>query len=150
MGVTCTSALLHYRKWRVIRKCHKYYNFGERKMHQSSKNFAHIFCAHVISIETEGVCWVHFLLKDTSTTTFSTTYIYFFYPTCVYPNPKEKYSTWKSFYFQSVAENPKLMLNQLAFGFVEPHGYLMEPLARTSIHLDPNQPYNPPYWYDNK
>ncbi|OXA41598.1 Dopamine beta-hydroxylase [Folsomia candida] len=38
----------------------------------------------------------------------------------------------------------------LAFGFVEPHGYLMEPLARTSIHLDPNQPYNPPYWYDNK
>ncbi|OXA43325.1 uncharacterized protein LOC110859008 [Folsomia candida] len=38
----------------------------------------------------------------------------------------------------------------LALGFVEPHGYLMEPLARTSIHLDPNLPYNPPYWYDNK
>ncbi|OXA41282.1 hypothetical protein Fcan01_24150 [Folsomia candida] len=29
------------------------------------------------------------------------------------------------------------------------HGYLQDPLARTSRHLAPDEPYRPPYWYDN-
>jgi len=33
---------------------------------------------------------------------------------------------------------------------VEPHGYLHTPLARTSIHRRPNEPYRPPYeWNDS-
>src|SRR5687768_2575354 len=32
---------------------------------------------------------------------------------------------------------------------VEPHGYLQSPLARTSIHRRPNEPYRPPYEYND-
>jgi len=34
--------------------------------------------------------------------------------------------------------------------FVEPHGYLKSPLARTSIQLDPSYPYDPPYSWNNQ
>jgi len=37
-----------------------------------------------------------------------------------------------------------------AVGFVEPHGYLKSPLARTSIQLDPSFGTQQPYWWDNQ
>jgi len=37
-----------------------------------------------------------------------------------------------------------------AAGFVEPHGYLKEPIARTSIQLRPEFGTSQPYWWDNQ
>ena len=36
-----------------------------------------------------------------------------------------------------------------ALSFVEPHGYMKDPLARTSIHRRPEEPYRPPYEYND-
>lgn len=42
-----------------------------------------------------------------------------------------------------------VVLLGVAVTFVEPHGYLLDPLARTSVHRIPNKPFNPPYeWND--
>jgi len=38
----------------------------------------------------------------------------------------------------------------LAIGSVEPHGYLKEPIARTSIQLRPEFNTQQPYWWDNQ